>query len=155
MRRTCRPAGSTTSKTLIDLEQEGYRRLELKEAEKLWRFWYEWTDSKCIHGEALPASCGSGGSTLHSGSSACCPQTARQPLPKVMSHRCLLASRQTATLPRPSASTAPPGPARPAGDRCSERLRGGTCRAGMRKDDLHLICGAVLPIWWAAAWLWT
>lgn len=36
----------------MDLEQEGYRRLELKEAEKLWRFWYEWTDTKCIHGEA-------------------------------------------------------------------------------------------------------
>ncbi|KAL4451948.1 hypothetical protein ABPG75_007610 [Micractinium tetrahymenae] len=74
--------GSTPSKTLVEMEQEGYRRLDLKEAEALWRFWFDWTDSKCIHG-----------------------------------------------------------------DRCSERLRGGTCHAGMRKDELHLICGAVLPIW--------
>lgn len=33
------------------------------------------------------------------------------------------------------------------GDRCSERMHGGMCRLGMRKNDLHLVCGAVLPIW--------
>lgn len=35
----------------------------------------------------------------------------------------------------------------PAGDNCSFRRRGEDCRAGTRKENINLVCGAVLPIW--------
>jgi hypothetical protein len=36
-----------------------------------------------------------------------------------------------------------------AGDNCSARRHGYECNNGMRKHSMHLVCGAVLPVWCA------
>lgn len=43
-------AGSTQSMTLMEMEEKGYRRLPVGEAEQLWRFWFDWTQNRCFHG---------------------------------------------------------------------------------------------------------
>lgn len=33
------------------MQEAGYRRIKDEEAEPLWRFWFDWSASRCTHGE--------------------------------------------------------------------------------------------------------
>jgi len=44
-------AGSVQSKTLYEMEDAGYKRInDAAEAEALWNFWFTHSEHKCIHG---------------------------------------------------------------------------------------------------------
>lgn len=80
--RIQRPFAPTKNLTLIKLTNDGYRRIDDQDAEQLWKFWYDWSEHSCFHGQD-----------------------------------------------------------------CMERRRGGVCRQGMRLSEVHLLSGAVLPVW--------
>lgn len=46
------PEPSTLLPPLLeqDLEEGGYRRIKDEEAEALWRFWFDWSAARCVHG---------------------------------------------------------------------------------------------------------